>query len=135
VEADLPEHEGAVAGDVLQLGQVPPEVVPVLEEDVEREEVERVQLEVLGRRVVRVGHEELGSSSWATATRSRITELTRSAPSHRMTSAGTSLPTTSPTTSVLPGHAASGGAHGVAGGRRHLPLLAPGPADQVPQSS
>src|SRR5205823_7321191 len=60
VEANLTEHERPVTGEVLQPGQVATEVRLPFEEHVEGEEVERVEREVLGGRVVRVGDELVG---------------------------------------------------------------------------
>ena len=60
VEADLAEDEGPVAGEVVKPGQVAPEVLAALEEDVEHEEVEGLERQVLGRRVVGVGDELIG---------------------------------------------------------------------------
>ena len=56
-QPDLAQHERAIGREVVQARQVAAEVLAALEEDVEHQEVDRVEREVLGRRVVRVGHE------------------------------------------------------------------------------
>jgi hypothetical protein len=56
-EAQLGDDERRLAGDDLQVAQVGPEPGRVLEEDVEAGQVEPVDVEVLGRREVAVGHE------------------------------------------------------------------------------
>ena len=55
-----PKHERPVAGQMVEAGQVAAEVGLSLEEDVEHQEVEALERQVLGGRVVGVGDELLG---------------------------------------------------------------------------
>ena len=54
VDADLREDEGMVTGDCLEARDVSLERVGLLQEDVERDEVEKGELEILSRRIVGV---------------------------------------------------------------------------------
>jgi hypothetical protein len=60
VQADLAQHQRPVAGEVLQPREVAAEVELPLQEDVEREEIHRLQRQVLGGGDVRVGHQAVG---------------------------------------------------------------------------
>jgi hypothetical protein len=60
VDADLGDQQRPVPREVLQAGEVGLEGPLVLEEDVERGEIEEGQLEILGRGIVDVGDEAVG---------------------------------------------------------------------------
>jgi hypothetical protein len=60
VDSHLPEHEWTIAGKVVQSSEVAAHVVLFLEEHVERQEVQTLERQVLGRRVVGVGDELAG---------------------------------------------------------------------------
>ncbi len=59
-QPEFAEDERPVAREVLEPGQIAPELGAFLEVDVERDEVDATQLEVLRRRVVRVGDQHVG---------------------------------------------------------------------------
>src|SRR4029077_1280877 len=59
VQPDLGQHQRTVVGQVVQPVQVGDERLAALEEDVEADEVEEVELEVLGSRIVDVSDKRL----------------------------------------------------------------------------
>ena len=59
-EAHLAQNERAITGQVMQPRQIATEVGAALEEDVEHEEVERLEGQILRRRVIGVGEQPVG---------------------------------------------------------------------------
>ena len=57
---DLPEHERPVTGQMLQLAEIAAEVLAALEKDVEHQEVDALQRQVLGGRIIGVGDQPAG---------------------------------------------------------------------------
>ena len=82
-----------VAGDMLQPRQVAPEVRLVVQVDVERADIEKRQLEVLGGREVHVGEQAVRRERpCASSYSSRRNRSIRAWPCQRTTDAGISLP-------------------------------------------
>src|SRR5208283_5516362 len=60
IHAGFAEHQRQLAGLSHQMGQVTAEVCLVMQINVERNEIEKTQIKIFGRRIVRIGEKRAG---------------------------------------------------------------------------
>ena len=128
---DLPEHERPVTGQMLQLAEIAAEVLAALEKDVEHQEVDALQRQVLGGRIIGVGDQPAGVD--LADDLDQLVERVRHGlqPVPAQDIGGNLVTQREPQDSRVPGQALRGGQHLLAGLARNLPSLAPRAAQEV----